>query len=688
MKKFPIGIAFIISVVIFVVSIATLLFIYFGENSYVTPLPGGTYREGVVGRLTDINPLLATVDTPTGDAVTLVFSGLTKYDPRQDKVVPDLATFESSKDYKTHTFFINPKALWHDGEPVTADDVVFTYEYIARPDFPNKVLQKSFTGVKVEKVDDHTVKFILDEPYVFFPTLTTLGIIPKHIWENVPEGEFKDQVGNMPVIGSGPYQYDAERSTTGDGEKMASFRRFENYFEAKPYIDVVELHVFDSDATLLSKRNSLDAVYTNSQEVYDSLAESNRFHIQKSKTKQYFAAFLNFESTQLSKTKTRLGLGLALDRDLAKGDEELLEDINTPFVTYNSDLWETAYDPEKAKGALFDEGFRFPDDAQMEQKKRDVVWEVMSGALMAETAKNTVVQEQTEPEQESRNTLTAEVGTNENSNSAETNNNTNDAEAKDNSNLNLNANGDTNSNTNQEEKKPSLKDTFDVDSIDISNMTYNGKRVVDILSDYKKYRHDQDGKPLHVKLVTVESPQYLRHTALYMKDEWEKIGVSVDLKVLTNDEADTVLKNRDYDVILLGEELGYDGDIFPYWHSSTARLSGRNLSNIKNDKLDDLLLQLRAPVVKGDKTVDDTIAEIKDKISRLFIDEMPAIFFYATDEVYAVDERVKNVYIGNFVSPRDRYVHFPEWYINEGKNPKSGMTPSEFFSWLISKLRS
>jgi peptide/nickel transport system substrate-binding protein len=94
-------------------------------TSKEVPAAGGVYVEGVVGHPTYLNPLLSPFNDADDDVVSLVFSGLTRLDPR-GTVVPDLASgWTISPDGLVYTFQLRP-TTWQDGEPLTADDVVFT----------------------------------------------------------------------------------------------------------------------------------------------------------------------------------------------------------------------------------------------------------------------------------------------------------------------------------------------------------------------------------------------------------------------------------------------------------------------------------------------------------------------------------------------------------------------------------
>lgn len=162
---------------IILTAITTLLASFSNQTSHV---------EGVVGQPQNLHPLTIQKNTFDRDLGTLVFSGLTKIAP-DGTVNPDLAhTWEISEDEKEYTFYLDPERKWHDGKPVTADDVIFTVEN-----------HTTFRELEVEKIDNRTVKFKLEEPFSPFLHLLNIGVAPKHI-DYEQEG--------YKFIGSGPYK--------------------------------------------------------------------------------------------------------------------------------------------------------------------------------------------------------------------------------------------------------------------------------------------------------------------------------------------------------------------------------------------------------------------------------------------------------------------------------------------------
>jgi peptide/nickel transport system substrate-binding protein len=181
-----------------------------------SPPPSSTadvYREGMLGRPTSVDPLTArsAVDQAL---VGLVFSGLLRLGPG-DALRPDLARWwRPEQDGAAWLVRLADDATWHDGEPVTADDVAFTFAALADP-----VLESpqgsSFASVSVEVVDDRTVRFVLAEPLGGFPWLLTQPLAPAHLLETIPLDQLAGDPFEQAPVGSGPYRmvsWDATRA--------------------------------------------------------------------------------------------------------------------------------------------------------------------------------------------------------------------------------------------------------------------------------------------------------------------------------------------------------------------------------------------------------------------------------------------------------------------------------------------
>lgn len=220
-----------------------------GSVSSIVPVHGGAISEGIVGNPRFVNPLLA-VSEADKDLTALLYSGLLRVG-ESGELVPDLAeSYSVSSDGLTYVFTLRPNLRWHDGAPITADDIVFTVKKITDPVVKSS-RRASWEGVRVEKLDDRTVEFSLQQPYSPFAENATLGIIPKHIWDNIPAEEFGVSAFNVSPVGSGPYRIEsiARNETTGMPEYY-DLKAFENFALGEPYIDRIRLRFYPNETAL------------------------------------------------------------------------------------------------------------------------------------------------------------------------------------------------------------------------------------------------------------------------------------------------------------------------------------------------------------------------------------------------------------------------------------------------------
>src|SRR3712207_1932022 len=145
--------------------------------------------------------------------------------------------------FRSWTFHLNKGAKWHDGKPVTSEDVAYTF---------NRILEEK-QGLYIDYVrqietietpDEHTVVFTTKEPSVQMLSMLVY-ILPKHIWEDVPADETKT-FENEPAIGSGPFQ-------AVEWKKGQSVRLVANpdYFRGAPHIDEIIVQFYDNDDTMV-----------------------------------------------------------------------------------------------------------------------------------------------------------------------------------------------------------------------------------------------------------------------------------------------------------------------------------------------------------------------------------------------------------------------------------------------------
>lgn len=165
--------------------------------------------------------------------------------------IPLLAeNWEYLSDEDAYVFHLNKDAKWHDMEPLTAEDIVFTIQYMKEHPYGWIVLDSVDRG---EALDEHTVKIHMNGPYAPFMEDIggTMPILPEHIWKDVDNPmDFTDETA---FIGSGPYTYVDFSKEHGTYQ----YRSFDEYYLGKPIIDQL-IYVKTGDPQMSLQRNEVD----------------------------------------------------------------------------------------------------------------------------------------------------------------------------------------------------------------------------------------------------------------------------------------------------------------------------------------------------------------------------------------------------------------------------------------------
>jgi len=224
-----------------------------GYYQSVQPVAGGMYSEGIIGSYTNANPLYAT--GLVNDAVAkLVFAGLFTYD-KNNKLVGDLAqSWQADEAGTTYTVKLRPNLTWHDGQPLTAEDVVFTYKTIQNPDVQSP-LNVSWQGVTVAASDSQTIVFTLPNPLSSFPFSLTNGIVPKHILSTVEPSNLRSVSFNTTKpIGAGPFEFksvEVKGDSPSTRQEELALGAFSGYHAGAPKLSTFVVRTFPDAAHLL-----------------------------------------------------------------------------------------------------------------------------------------------------------------------------------------------------------------------------------------------------------------------------------------------------------------------------------------------------------------------------------------------------------------------------------------------------
>lgn len=244
-----------------VVVVSAIVLVQRTTFSFLTEVPasGGSVTEGAIGTARFINPALA-LSPVDKDMVALVYAGLLS--PSEHGLIPELASeYAVSEDGLQYTFFLREDATFHDGTPVTADDVAFTIglvqqEQLKSPQFVH------WEGVAVETVGTHEVRITLPEPYAPFIENMTLGIMPRHIWDGIGIDEIPFSDYNINPIGSGPFKISRVRRDQGGFPQSYELQRFDRYVLGRPFLTDLIIRLFrtEEDALTAYRTGEIDSL--------------------------------------------------------------------------------------------------------------------------------------------------------------------------------------------------------------------------------------------------------------------------------------------------------------------------------------------------------------------------------------------------------------------------------------------
>jgi peptide/nickel transport system substrate-binding protein len=292
--------------------------------SVQVPTNGGYLKEGIIGSPRFVNPVLAVSDVDN-DLTSLIYSGLMKSGPG-NSLINDLAqSYDISSDGLTYTFVLKNNIYFHDGIKVTADDVEFTINKIQ--DSTIKSPQRpGFYDVKVEKIDEKTIKFILKKPYSPFLENLTIGILPKHIWDNLSSDEFSLSQYNVEPIGSGPYKVTKMENENKNMLIIPTYYElgaFDKYVGGKPFIEQLIINFYKDEKTLIDAYNNKDIESMNSisPDKISSIQMQKNSVIKTSPLPRVFAVFFNQNQSEvLAYKEVRQALNLAVNRNKIVND--------------------------------------------------------------------------------------------------------------------------------------------------------------------------------------------------------------------------------------------------------------------------------------------------------------------------------------------------------------------------------
>lgn len=365
-------------ILVVVVTLGIVAVLLFSQQSPVAtgpflpqPEQGGIYTEGLVGSLGRLNPLLDWNNTADRAVDRLLFSGLIKFD-EHGLPQADLAQgWGVSEDGTLYNFTLRDNAVWHDGTPVTSDDVIFTIDRMksAGSLYPQDI-KDLWSKIEVTRWDEKTIKFTLPEPYVPFIDYLSFGILPKHLLEAVPADQMPNAEFNINPVGTGPYKFD-HLIVDGGQIKGVVLTVSDTYYGDSPFIEQAVFRYYATSAEAFDAYQQGDVLSVSqiTSDVLDGALEEPNLSVYTSRLPQMTFVLFNLNRPEVAffqDAKVRRALMLATNRAviinaLLKGQAVL---TNGPILpgswAYYDGTEQFEYDPDAAVSLLKGAGYVIP----------------------------------------------------------------------------------------------------------------------------------------------------------------------------------------------------------------------------------------------------------------------------------------------------------------------------------------
>lgn len=324
---------------------------------------GGSLHEGLVGTPRFINPVLAQ-SSVDHDLTRLLFSPLLEINTDSINYV-GLEDIDVSDDKTRYTLFLKRGQKFHDGRTMTSQDVAFTIAMIQDP-LIKSPLSNAWQGVEVEIIDNNTITLIISRPFNDFLYNLELGILPKHIWENINPQEFIFSKYNIEPVGSGPYEIRSIKYDQNGIPTRHTLKRSKESAE-KAYLDTFSVSFFDNEDILMRalSKGTVQSAYGLSTHYLHLLPKSSRIY--SDKLPRVFGIFFNQEKQELFRSaKVREALTKAIDK------KKIIDDIFLGYAHSTSSAYPEEnegelFNREEAQELLHDEGWRIGSDGFLEK---------------------------------------------------------------------------------------------------------------------------------------------------------------------------------------------------------------------------------------------------------------------------------------------------------------------------------
>ncbi|REE87383.1 peptide/nickel transport system substrate-binding protein [Paenibacillus taihuensis] len=339
------------------------------------PVEGGTLTVGTFSDIVSVNPIYIN-DTSSGDIENLINARLYDVDRNANLAVEPWSIAaelpQISADGKTYTVKLKNTVKWNDGQPLNADDVLFTYNTVRNPDAGAPGISAFDKIDSITKIDDYTVEFKLKQVYAPFQYSLYSSLVPAHVLKDVPVKELsKNAYGVDPTktVTSGPWKF----SEWKQGQYITLETNPNYWGDVKPHLGKIIYKIYADQNTEVQALIKGDIQMSEAIPVtsMDAVKANDKLSTILAPGPQYEYVQFNFKDenfpdkvSPFKGQKTRQAIAYALNRqgmvdNVLKGTGKLM---NSPFLPGSwadpgDQAVNYAFDPEKAKSLLAEDGW-------------------------------------------------------------------------------------------------------------------------------------------------------------------------------------------------------------------------------------------------------------------------------------------------------------------------------------------
>jgi peptide/nickel transport system substrate-binding protein len=347
---------------------------------------GGVYSEALIGSLQRLNPLLDHYNPVDRDVDRLIFSGLIRFDTRGVPVADLAESWGISKDGLIYNFTLRSGVTWHDGTPLTADDVIFTIETMrmGAPVVPADLVA-FWENVEVKRLSDVTLQFQLPEAFAPFLDYLTFGILPQHLLGGMSIDQIVEEPFNLQPVGSGPFKFN--RLIIENSEIKGVALGVNNaYYGQVPYLNEVVFRYYPDSKTAFSayEQGNVLGISEVTPDILPDVLANPGLAVYTGRNPAQTIILLNLNNPEVpffQDVKVRQALLTGLNRqrlvDRMLGGQGIIADgpILPDTWAYYNNTGQIEFDPTNAEKILKDAKYIFTGEDATVRKKDDVALE-------------------------------------------------------------------------------------------------------------------------------------------------------------------------------------------------------------------------------------------------------------------------------------------------------------------------